>query len=82
MTSDKMEYDYTTNQMRLTIDELNIKLEEKSMLLTRAKHAIDALTSENNKMKVDIGKKINIITITIIIIIIIIKIVPMILKNV
>ena len=55
MISDQLEYDYNASQMKLTIDELTIKLEEKTMLLTKAKHAIDTLTFDNNKMRLEKG---------------------------
>ena len=55
MISDKLEYDYNSSQMKLTIDELTIKLEEKTMLLTKAKNAIDTLTLDNNKMRLEKG---------------------------
>ena len=55
MISDKLEYDYNLNSLKLTIDELTIKLEEKTMLLTKAKNAIDTLTLDNSKMRLEKG---------------------------
>ena len=51
----QLEADFNKSQMKLTIDELTIKLEEKTMLLNKAKHAIDTLTIDNNKMRLEKG---------------------------
>jgi hypothetical protein len=48
-----MDYDYNTSQMRLQIEELQIKLEEKSMMYNKAKSTIDTLTNETIKLRLE-----------------------------
>lgn len=48
-----MDYDYNIIQMRLQIEELTIKLEEKSMMLNKAKSQIDTLTGETIKLRLE-----------------------------